>query len=436
MIRTLQKKFVITAMIAITALLLVLLGAINVVNIGIVGNDTEKTLRMIAENQGDIHNLNMQPGIPNGDTAEGELPQPPDRPDNGGGPKNDYDTFMSSTFFTVSYDSDGAVLYTDVSRTSTVSEAAAQEMAQEVRNGAAEGKTGKYRYRIAESRDGGSVVVFLDTSNEILSYLRVLFLSAAIGFVSWGLMLILVILLSKRAIRPIAESMEKQKQFVTNAGHEIKTPLAIIQSNTEAMELYTGENKWSRNIKEQTQRLSGLMQELLTLARMDEGGVQIHAEEFSLSELLREQAAEFEQPMENKRITCRTRIASGVILYADKKHIEQLISILLDNAVKYTEESGSMELLLEKRDKRILMQVKNTCEKLPEVPAEKLFDRFYRADAARTQKNGGYGIGLSMARMLVSSNHGTITAEYQGTNEIAFTVRFSEKTENLKKKRR
>ena len=155
MIRTLQKKFVITAMIAITALLLVLLGAINVVNIGIVGNDTEKTLRMIAENQGDIHNLNMQPGIPNGDTAEGELPQPPDRPDNGGGPKNDYDTFMSSTFFTVSYDSDGAVLYTDVSRTSTVSEAAAQEMAQEVRNGAAEGKTGKYRYRIAESRDGG-----------------------------------------------------------------------------------------------------------------------------------------------------------------------------------------------------------------------------------------------------------------------------------------
>ncbi len=95
MIRTLQKKFVITAMIAITALLLVLLGAINVVNIGIVGNDTEKTLRMIAENQGDIHNLNMQPGIPNGDTAEGELPQPPDRPDNGGGPKNDYDTFMS-----------------------------------------------------------------------------------------------------------------------------------------------------------------------------------------------------------------------------------------------------------------------------------------------------------------------------------------------------
>ena len=94
------------------------------------------------------------------------------------------------------------------------------------------------------------MVIFLDTSNEILSYLRVLFLSAAIGFVSWGLMLILVILLSKRAIRPIAESMEKQKQFVTNAGHEIKTPLAIIQSNTEAMELYTGKNKWSRNIKE------------------------------------------------------------------------------------------------------------------------------------------------------------------------------------------
>ena len=126
----------------------------------------------------------------------------------------------------------------------------------------------------------GKVVVFLDTSGDIYSYIRVLFLSAAIGIACWLFMLLFVILLSKQAIRPIAENIEKQKQFVTNAGHEIKTPIAIIQSNTEAMELYNGENKWSKNIKEQTVRLNELMKNLLTLARMDESSTNLMQSDF------------------------------------------------------------------------------------------------------------------------------------------------------------
>ena len=270
----------------------------------------------------------------------------------------------------------------------------------------------------------GKAIVFLDTSNDIVSYIRVLLLSAAIGIVCWGLMLVFVILLSKRAIRPIAENIEKQKQFVTNAGHEIKTPLAIIQSNTEAMELYNGENKWSRNIKEQTVRLSGLMKNLLMLARTDEGAAQAVSSELPLSDLLSDMTKGFVPLMDEKHIKLHTDIQPDVILRADKGQTEQLVSILLDNAVKYTNDSGKISIELQKSEKRIKLTVRNTCENLPNVTPDKLFDRFYRADAARTQKSGGYGIGLSVAQSITAANKGSISAEYIGDDIICFTVRF------------
>ena len=162
------------------------------------------------------------------------------------------------------------------------------------------------------------VLIFLDTSQDLLSSLRVLLLSAALGVLCWILMLLLVILLSKRAIRPFAENMQKQKQFVTNAGHEIKTPLAIILANTDAMELYNGENKWSRNIREQVNRLNGLMKNLLTLARMDEATLQITPTDFSFSALVQENADAFADPFALRRITMRSDIRPDLWLHADQ----------------------------------------------------------------------------------------------------------------------
>ncbi len=217
--------------------------------------------------------------------------------------------------------------------------------------------------------------------------------------------------------------IERQKQFVIDAGHEIKTPLAIIRTNTEAMELYQGESKWSKNIKEQTVRLDGLMKNLLMLARMDEGAGKAEAKEFSLDSLLTGMIRGFMPSMEMKEIVLKTRIQPDVILYADRGQIEQLISILLDNAVKYTNEGGEIRILLSGKEKRVRLEVLNTCEQLPDVPADKLFDRFYRGDAARTQRNGGYGIGLSAARSIAAANRGTIHASYLKPNQICFTVR-------------
>lgn len=412
MIRTLQKKFVVTAMIAVTVLMLLMLGVLNAVNRGLVEKEVERTLHVIAENEGNMGGLRPVPGS-----------APPGAPVRG--PKNEYDTLLSSNFFVVRFSQNGEMVYVDVSRTSSLTEEEAKTMAQEAyTRGKEEGKNGKFRYLLQNARTGpGATLVFLDVSAEGMSTLRVLLLSAAIGLVCWGLMLVLVILLSKKAIRPIAENIERQKQFVTNAGHEIKTPLAIIQANTEAMELYTGETKWSRHIKEQTARLSGLMQTLLLLARMDEGAWKTQAQTFSLSDTLDAMAHGFAQPMEAKGIALETAIQPDVSLCADRGQMEQLVSILLDNAVKYANQNGTIRLRLQKEEKQVLLEVRNTCERLPSAPPDKLFDRFYRADTARTQKDGGYGIGLSMARWIARANQGTIEASYMPPDTVCFTVR-------------
>ncbi len=411
MMKALQKKFVFTAMIAVSILLFILLGIINIVNIAMVRTETDKTLTMISEADGNFDHIQPPPNS-----------APPF--DFRIKPKDERDKFLSSNFFIVRLNGNGQIVFTDVSRTSLVDEASAEELALRVFDeGTSVGKAGKYRYQISNSRTGNeTVIVFLDTSEEILSYVRVLFLSGGIGISCWILMLFMMMFLSKKAIFPIVENMERQKQFVTNAGHEIKTPLAVILANTEAMELYNGENKWSKNIREQTVRLNGLMKNLLLLAKMDESAAEIIKTEISFSELVSENVRVFAEPLNLRSITLQTEIQPNVIIKANKEQISQLISILLDNASKYTNNRGTVIVRLQKSDKRIKLLIKNSCEKLLDTPPDKLFDRFYRDDKARTQKTGGYGIGLSVARSIVLANKGSITAEYENPNFVSFTV--------------
>ena len=415
MIKELRRKFVLTSMLAVSILLLLLLGAINILNYRSMNEDTDKTLRMLSSYEGDVSNLEQRP-----EQREDNLP--PVRFGMEG--KNNYDAFLSSNFFVVRFAGSGEVTYVDTRRTSAVSEDEAQSLAKEVcESGKDSGKSGRYKYLMTDSKNvGGKVVVFLDVSDEYISSVRVLLLSIGMGILFWLLILMLVILMSKKAIEPVAESIEKQKQFITNAGHELKTPIAIIQSNTEAMELYNGESKWSRNIKDQAIRLTNLVQNLLVLSRLDEQ-MPGQMEEVRFSELVTTFLNQFRQSFEERNIALHTEIQSGIRIHADKAQIEQLISIFMDNAVKYANENGTVEVHLEKKAKHVIFEVENTCGQLPEVPSQKLFERFYRGDASHNQKNGGYGIGLSMAQSIAEQNKGMITAKYSGNNRICFTVR-------------
>ena len=243
------------------------------------------------------------------------------------------------------------------------------------------------------------------------------------GFAVWALMLLVVILLSRQAILPIARNIEKQKQFVTDAGHEIKTPLAIILANTEAMELRNGENKWSRNIKAQVSRLDGLMKDLLTLARSDEAHIDLPKEEVNMSLLLSDCTDMFIESAALRGVSFESDIPENITLTSHKEYLIRIISTLLDNAVKYAKPESTVAIHLAQHEKTTELCIRNTCEALPACDPEKLFDRFYREDTARTQKNGGYGIGLSAARAMISLLGGSIGAKYEGTDSIVFIAK-------------
>ena len=434
MTEILQKRFVKTAMTAITALIVLLLGIINAANVAASGRELRRNLEIISGTG--------PAGVPpeedyimtGGPDAEvglfgGEAHEDARIPGAFKMERGDRDILLSSSYFKVRFDLGGNTVYTDTSHIGYVDEDTANELAEKVyASGKTEGRSDGYLYSVSETRDGrGTEVIFLDPSQNRISILRVVLLSCATGLLCWLLMLLLVRSLSKKAIKPIADNIEKQKQFVTNAGHELKTPLAIISANTEALELYNGESKWSRNIKAQAERLSGLVNNLLLLARMDESALKTKKEPISLSLIVSEFCDAYKEPMEQKSIGFEAGIAPEIGINADREQITQLISIMLDNSLKYTNEGGTSSVSLNKQDKNAVLVFSNTCEKLPSIPADKLFDRFSRGDDARTQKTGGYGIGLSVADSICRANGGSIECRYEDGNRIAFTVRFPAK---------
>lgn len=435
MVKQLQKKFIISAMLAVTILLVVLIGGINVFNYLTTSNDNDRLMEMLCysfetstkwsadttdntqspqsingtqkNTTADISGSQNNPDFPPQDNGT----KPPDDKKNNGFGRHDKNAVDSARYAAVAIDKNGNIIRTDVTHISSLTEDEANAIAEALKNNAS--GTGTYSgfvYRISETkRAEGKVIILLDNGMQISSFFTVLFISVGAGIFGWLLMLLLVILLSKKTIAPVARSIEKQKQFVTNAGHEIKTPLAIILANTDAMELHNGENKWSKNIRAQTLRLSGLMQNLLMLAKMDESSAKLPMCSFDISTAAEDTVNAFIEPAALKGVMIEQDIQKGLQLNGNRDSIVQLITVLLDNAVKYTESGGMIRAKLSGNDKNIALSIANTCE--PIDHPEKLFDRFYRGDSARTQKNGGYGIGLSVAQAIAELHKGTITAE-------------------------
>ena len=462
MVKQLQKKFIISAMLAVTILLVVLIGGINVFNYLTTSGDNNRLMEMLCysfetstkwntdttdntqpplgingtqqNTAADISGSQNNPDFPPQDNGI----KPPDDKKNNGFGRHDKNAVDSARYAAVAIDKNGNIIRTDVTHISSLTEEEATAITEALKNTAAgTGTYSGFQYRISETkRAEGKVIILLDNGMQISSFFTVLFISVGAGIFGWLMMLLLVILLSRKTIAPVARSIEKQKQFVTNAGHEIKTPLAIILANTDAMELHNGENKWSKNIRAQTLRLSGLMQNLLMLAKMDESSTKLPMCEFDISTAAEDTVGAFIEPAALKGIMIEQGIKKGIRLSGNRDSIVQLMTVLLDNAVKYTESGGVIRAELYGSEKNITLSIANTCE--PIDHPEKLFDRFYRGDSARTQKNGGYGIGLSVAQAIAELHKGSITAENvsasasesrtdtadkQNTNMLMFTVK-------------
>lgn len=269
--------------------------------------------------------------------------------------------------------------------------------------------------------DGTSetVIGLINASSNLYSVLTMLLISVIIGTFSFLLVLLIIISASRHAVKPIAESYTKQKQFVTDAGHELKTPLTVISANNELLRMLYGENEWIDSIDKQVAKLNGLVQNLITLAKMDEEQRPVFSS-FNLSDAVYDTAKSFENLIHSGGRLITFDIEDDITCAGDESRLRQVVSILMDNAAKYCDERGKIAVRL-KYDKRIRLQVINDCQTAADCDFDKVFERFYRADKARTS-DGSYGLGLSIAKSIVELHKGEINARLLEHNRIMFEV--------------
>jgi signal transduction histidine kinase len=281
-----------------------------------------------------------------------------------------------------------------------------------------------YRYKSVSLEDGSLMYIFLDCERELDTF--EMFLAACIAVSLAGLLLvfILVFFFSKILLRPVAESYEKQKRFITDASHELKTPLTIIDANTEVIEMTNGESQWTQSTRKQIARLTSLTEKLVFLTRMDEERSKPDMMDFPISDAILDTAETFVPLAESKGRTLSIHAEPNLSYHGNEGMIRQLVSLLLDNAVKYSSESGQISLSFLRHGKNLRLTIKNTVEDIAPGRHDEFFERFYRSDSSRNQKSGGFGIGLSVAQAIVAAHHGKISARSEDGRSLEITVLF------------
>ena len=277
----------------------------------------------------------------------------------------------------------------------------------------------QYRFIHYDLEDGAHFI-FLDCSSALSNAQVFLQNSVVISAVGFFTVFLLLIFFSGRIIKPVSQSYEKQKRFITDAGHELKTPVTIIDADVELLEMDAPGNEWLLDIRHQTKRLSSLTHDLIYLSRLEEKET-FPMIEFPLSEAVSECAASFQALAKTQNKKFFTEIEPMISYQGDENGILRLVNILLDNAVKYADDGGSVSLKLEKTGKKVKITVENTVDALDPDTLDNMFERFYRAPSSRA-KQSGYGIGLSIAKAIVAAHKGKITAAAPGGKTLAVTV--------------
>ena len=282
------------------------------------------------------------------------------------------------------------------------------------------GLVGSYRYR-KEYKDGQvRSIIFLDCKENQSFYHLAVTITITVSTLLTCLITIIFAIASKRAVRPFEINSNRQKQFITDASHELKTPLAIISANAEVLQYKGDGNEWTQNIIDQTKHMGKLINQLLVLAKLDEVQEKSEKQEADLKLLLEETIEPFEEVATQKKVTLKLHLEEGVTIRVNREQIAQLVSILTENAAKYVNDGGKIVWRLTKTQHGAVLVVKNTTEKeLPDT--KRMFDRFYRSDSSRSSKTGGQGIGLSIAKKIVDSHKGSITAK-AGDGMVTFRV--------------
>lgn len=409
MIRKLRIRFILIASAAITCILLAMVGVLNSARFLQTNGTIRSVLNILSDNGGAFPDIK--------ETARGLNNE-----------QITIDTIYQYRYFSFEFEEDGSVHASNLDYISNLTDQEALSFARQVLSqDKSSGTFGRgrqiYAYQVTPVKGSKrSLVVILDATNYFEDRNDFLVLSIQMALYSLLFFVLVVSVLSNMAISPYIRNFEKQKRFITNAGHELKTPLAIISANTELQELMTGENEWTESTKDQVGRLSNLISQMVSLARLEEND-EVALERVDFSQTVDKVAGNFRSLTEQAGLDYSLDIQEGIEVQATQDGLYELVSILLDNACKYCDEGGQIQVSLSKpkRRKRARLIVANSYAEGSQVDYSRFFDRFYRQDQSRNQKTAGYGIGLSMAESLTHHFKGRISVAYKN-GMIRFTV--------------
>ena len=335
------------------------------------------------------------------------------------------ETKFSTRFFAIKLNHEGEIIDAYTDSIASVDKEQAIQIAEEIKD--LRSKKGfihdYFRYLVAP-RDYGRIIVVLDCYKDLNNVNSLISMSVSIIILGWFIIFIISSALSTRALGPIAESIDKQKKFVTNAGHDLKTPVAVILADCEVLKMTTEENnEWVESIENQAHRLDLLIKNLLRLANFEEGKSKLEMKEFNIKEVIEEEAKEFRALAKEKNFDLSG--LEDVTMTANELSIRQVLTILLDNAVKYSKEGTTISLKCYKAGKQTRFDVINYYDGdvSDKTKLKKMFERFYREDQSRnSSKKRGYGIGLSTAKTIIDQNKGRIFSDIDENHNIIFSV--------------
>ncbi len=345
----------------------------------------------------DMYSLESLPGQdrPRDDTPPGENPPPRDNA-----------LYKLSSFYSVAYGEDGSVIAVDAGVNGIYGKEDILALAERISDtGKGEGRIDQMLYRV-EPRKGYTLVAFMDTTLTDDNFTVILVNTLVAGLAAMLLLLMGAAFIAKRIVKPLEENDIRQKAFVSDAGHELKTPVSVISANADILSRQLGNNEWLSNIQYENERMGNLVKELLDLSRAERN--EIHTEVIDLSELINSEVLPFEGVAFEHGLTINTDIEENVYVNGDTGRTGQLISILVDNAISHNDGGDSIEVMMKKERKNAVIRVVNSGTAIPEADRERIFDRFARLDEARTDNGSHYGLGLSIAKAITDNMGGRI----------------------------
>ena len=404
MIGSLRRKFLLIAMASMIGTMAVLCAAIGAGNYYATTNRVDRAITLLYQNGGTFHSPGSQ-----FDPSDFNFQVTPE-------------TAFETRYFIVELTAQKEIKSVNLEHIAALDRRTVVDtVSRIIESGTEHGYADHYRFGVFPNEAGERTIIVLDCFLQLQSANNMLRITISIFLACILIVFVLLLFLSKWAIRPFADNLERQRQFVTDASHELKTPLAILSADMGLLEDAYGKDKWLESAQTQIVRLDRLIRNLVELARTEETIRENTAASFSVSEVARASADAFQPLAEADGKTLIAEIRDGMTLKGVQDNFFRLFSILLDNAVKYCDPGGTIRLDVSQRGRNICISISNPCSGVDTAQLPRYFDRFFRADSSRDRSTGGYGIGLSTAKAIVTRHRGRISNRY-AAGIITFTA--------------